>query len=152
MPFHLVSCESPAPFTCGLLHVELIWKSAQYGPQMFIWRVICCWCCINVSVLVDWPSSDLLSPGNSRKLCWTFNCKVMFFALRSLYVVVQSEVWQPEWHLRQKRSIRWLLCHIFDVLIEITDINWDYKCIFTWLLFTYCPVPHLAQAGLWITQ
>lgn len=149
MPFHLGSCESP--FTCGLLHLELIWKSVQCGPQMFIWRVICCWCCINISVLVDWPSSDLLSPGNSRKLCWTFNCKVMFFALSSLYIVAQSEVWQPVAPTSQ-RSIRWLLCHIFDVMIEITEINWDYKCIYTWLLFTYCPVPHLAQAGLWITQ
>lgn len=72
--FYLVGRESHAPLTCGPLHLALMGKPAKYGPQMFIWWVIYCWCCIKTSVLVDWPNSDLSSPGISRKLWRTCNC------------------------------------------------------------------------------
>lgn len=79
----LVDCESQGLFACGILHSELMGQSAQYGTQMFIWRVICCWCCINMSVLVDWTKSDLLSPRISRKLCQMFLCRGTVLALCS---------------------------------------------------------------------
>lgn len=80
--------EVSASFTCGTQHFQLIEKATQYGTQMFIWRVICCWCCINTSVLVNWPNSDLWSPGNSRKLWWICNYRGTFLAAHSLLAIV----------------------------------------------------------------
>lgn len=58
---------------CGPLHSKLTRLSAQYGTQMFIWRVICCWCWINMSASVDWTKNDLSSPGNPSRLFQMFH-------------------------------------------------------------------------------